>query len=41
MVEALRACGGVHVEAARLISMPARTFATKLRRYALAPGDWT
>ncbi len=40
MVEALRAAQGVHVRAAQLIDMPSRTFATKLKRYAIAPGEW-
>jgi two-component system response regulator AtoC len=40
MVEALRACDGVHVHAARRIAMPGRTFATKLRRYAIGDGEW-
>ena len=40
MVEALRACAGVQVRAAELIAMPMRTFATKLRRYAIELADW-
>ncbi|HUQ01958.1 MAG TPA: sigma-54 dependent transcriptional regulator [Kofleriaceae bacterium] len=40
MIEALRASDGVHVHAARLIAMPGRTFATKLRRYAIGDGEW-
>jgi DNA-binding NtrC family response regulator len=40
MVEALRAAQGVHVRAAQLIDMPSRTFATKLKRYAIGPGEW-
>jgi two-component system, NtrC family, response regulator AtoC len=37
MVEALTAAGGVQIVAAGLIGMPTRTFATKLRRYAIDP----
>ena len=40
MVEALRASRGVQVQAAGLIAMPMRTFATKLRRYAIAAAEW-
>ncbi|MEZ4363731.1 MAG: sigma-54 dependent transcriptional regulator [Kofleriaceae bacterium] len=39
MVEALRATGGVQISAAALISMPMRTFVTKLRRYQIGPAD--
>jgi two-component system response regulator AtoC len=41
MVEALRATDGVQNRAAELIEMPLRTFATKLKRYAIEPGDWS
>ncbi len=40
MVEALRAAQGVHVRAAQLIDMPSRTFATKLKRYAIVQAEW-
>ncbi len=40
MVAALRATGGVQNRAAELIEMPQRTFATKLKRYAILPEDW-
>lgn len=40
MVRALRATRGVQNRAADLIEMPLRTFATKLRRYDIAPSDW-
>jgi two-component system response regulator AtoC len=40
MVEALRVASGVQVRAAELLAMPIRTFATKLRRYAIEPEDW-
>jgi transcriptional regulator with GAF, ATPase, and Fis domain len=40
MIEALAASGGVQTRAAELIQMPLRTFVTKRRRYAIAPGDW-
>ena len=39
MVAALRASGGVHNRAAELIEMPLRTFATKLKRYAIRPDE--
>ncbi|MFO0758901.1 MAG: sigma 54-interacting transcriptional regulator [Byssovorax sp.] len=38
MVEALAATGGVKTHAARLISMPERTFRLKLRQYGIEPG---
>jgi DNA-binding NtrC family response regulator len=41
MVAALCAAGGVHNRAAELIEMPLRTFATKLKRYAILPRDWS
>jgi DNA-binding NtrC family response regulator len=37
MAEALEAAGGVQVRAAELISMPMRTFATKVKQYNLLP----
>jgi len=40
MVEALRAAQGVHIRAAQLIDMPSRTFATKLKRYAIVQAEW-
>jgi DNA-binding NtrC family response regulator len=40
MVAALRATGGVQNKAAELIEMPQRTFATKLKRYAIVAADW-
>ncbi|HWM88339.1 MAG TPA: sigma 54-interacting transcriptional regulator [Kofleriaceae bacterium] len=40
MIEALRASGGIQNRAAELIEMPLRTFATKLKRYRIAPDDW-
>ena len=39
MMEALVAAGGVQVRAAELISMPVRTFTTKLREYNLSPKE--
>ena len=36
MTEALAASGGVQVRAAELISMPVRTFTTKMKQYKLA-----
>jgi two-component system response regulator AtoC len=41
MVEALRAANGVQNRAADLIEMPLRTFVTKLKRYAITPGEYT
>jgi two-component system, NtrC family, response regulator AtoC len=41
MIEALRATGGVQNRAAERIGMPGRTFATKLKRYRIAPEDWS
>jgi two-component system response regulator AtoC len=41
MVEALRATDGVQNRAAELIEMPLRTFATKLKRYAIEADDWS
>ncbi len=41
MIAALRASGGVQNRAADLIEMPLRTFVTKLKRYAIGPGDWS
>jgi two-component system, NtrC family, response regulator AtoC len=40
MVEALRAAEGVQIKAAELIDMPARTFATKFKRYGIAPTEF-
>jgi two-component system response regulator AtoC len=40
MIAALRATGGVQNRAAALIEMPLRTFVTKVKRYAIAPGEW-
>jgi DNA-binding NtrC family response regulator len=40
MVQALAACRGVRNQAAALIRMPLRTFVTKLKRFAIQPGDW-
>jgi two-component system response regulator AtoC len=40
MVQALAACRGVRNQAAALIQMPLRTFVTKLKRFAIQPGDW-
>jgi two-component system, NtrC family, response regulator AtoC len=40
MIAALRACDGVQNRAAELIEMPLRTFVTKLKRYAITPGEW-
>lgn len=39
MMEALAACGGVQIRAAALISMPARTFTTKMKQYKLSSKD--
>jgi DNA-binding NtrC family response regulator len=39
MMEALVACGGVQTRAAALISMPARTFTTKMKQYKLSAKD--
>ena len=39
MMEALAACGGVQIRAAALISMPARTFTTKMKQYKLSAKD--
>lgn len=39
MMEALVACGGVQIRAAALISMPARTFTTKMKQYKLSAKD--
>ena len=41
MIEALAATGGVQNRAAELIHMPLRTFVTKLKRYAIAPSEWS
>ena len=41
MIEALAATGGVQNRAADLIEMPLRTFVTKLKRYRIAPADWS
>jgi DNA-binding NtrC family response regulator len=40
MIAALRATGGVQNRAAALIEMPLRTFVTKVKRYAIVPGEW-
>jgi len=40
MIAALRASGGVQCHAAALIAMPLRTFATKVKRYAIVPLEW-
>jgi len=40
MIAALRATTGLQNRAAELIEMPLRTFVTKLKRYAIAPGEW-
>ena len=40
MCEALAASGGVHTRAAKLIGMPLRTFAFKLKRYGISARDW-
>ena len=39
MMEALAACGGVQIRTAALISMPARTFTTKMKQYNLSSKD--
>jgi two-component system response regulator AtoC len=41
MIAALRATDGVQNRAAELIEMPLRTFVTKLKRYAIAPSEWS
>ena len=41
MVEALIETGGVQNLAAALIQMPLRTFATKLKRYAITADEWS
>ena len=41
MVEALIETGGVQNLAAALIQMPLRTFATKLKRYAITAEEWS
>jgi hypothetical protein len=39
MAEALAATGGMRVRAAQLLSMPLRSFATKLKLYGLGAAD--
>ena len=41
MIAALRATQGVQNRAAELIEMPLRTFVTKLKRYGIAPAEWS
>ncbi len=41
MIAALRATEGVQNRAAELIEMPLRTFVTKLKRYGIAPAEWS
>ncbi len=41
MIDALRVSNGLQNRAAELIEMPLRTFVTKLKRYGIAPADYS